>query len=416
MRDVARGIGRTEPIGEAVRYQISASLPLPRHPQPLIDMTEPREPAERDQRSPLPWIIAVLLGAILLVFGLTQWLDTGEDETPTTTAAGETTLAPTTAPPPTTAPTTAPPTTSPTDTATTPPTTVAPTTTGTSIDASGLPERAITQTGGDIVWMDPLTAETEVAHPGMFEAAWAESTALSPDQSRLYYHRMSEDFWFSCESAQGEVVILDMGTGAAETVDRGRPTLSPDGQRLAYLTAEECYPDPDEPEFFLTAYDTLVIADADGNELGRLPAGGEGEPLSHLVWEDDQTLLVTDRGGSHHRVPADVPEGTSVRDQEKLDLPGLVLYAVVDGTGLGAEHEPDRLPGRLLAVDLGSGDATPVEIDTLGPYAVGVSAEGDVLVGAQRSQGDHVLLVDVDPQTARVAGVVNSPPLSGLDW
>lgn len=307
-------------------------------------------------------------------------------------------------------------TTSETTSTTGPPTTSPPTNTTANAPSA---QRAIAQQVEDLVWLDPQTGATEVIHPTMFEAAWAVNMGLTPDRSAIYYHLLHEDHWFSCESAVGEAVRLEVASGATETLDRGRPTLSPDGHRLAMLTAEQCYPDPEVSGFFLTAYDSLVIADLDGEELLRFPQAAEGEeaaPVSNLVWLDNSTVLVSDAQGNHFRVSVDVGEPTPIRDHETVDLPAdLVLALVVDGRGLGAISDPATGPGQLLTVDLATGETAPLEVETGGFYAVGVSDEGEVLVSTF-SGGRYVLLVDVDLRNGSVGRELDTPQFQGIDW
>lgn len=380
-------------------------------------MTGPQDPSANEGRLPLPWVLAAVVVTLLVVLGITQWPGGEEDQTVPTEMATETTIPPTasTTIPPTTGPATSG-TSQPSTTET--PTTEPPTTERTTLP-SGLPERAIAQTGSDIVWVDPTTGETETVFPEMFEASWAGNMSLSPDHSRLYYRLSHEDYWFSCETAIGEVVILDLDSGTTQTIDRGLPALSPSGNRLAYLTAEECYPDPEQPQFFLTAYDTLVVADPDGNETVRFPLAGGDEspaPLANLVWLNDTTLLVSDREGNHYRVPVDVAEATPIREHETVELPeDVFVYAVVEGKGLGARFDPATGPGPLLVLDLGTGEETGLDLDTGGFHAVGVSQEGDIL-GHALQEGQPVLLVDIDLETATVPSVVAAPQFAGLDW
>src|SRR5690606_20679092 len=111
---------------------------------------------------------------------------------------------------------------------------------------SDLPERAIASTATDLVWIDPVSGATEPAVSEVFEASWGTDLALAPDQTSVYYHYGVEDYWFSCEAVGGWVVRHDLTDGSRTEIAPGRPALSPDGTRLAYIAAQDSYPDPEE--------------------------------------------------------------------------------------------------------------------------------------------------------------------------
>lgn len=381
-------------------------------------MTQPRDEYPRERRSPIYWVTGALVVAVVAFIAILQWLGADEEAPPATDTVNAPTLAPTTST--STVATTSPPTTAPATTATTQPPETISTTEPAATDPDGEVSTgpAIGQLGMDIVWVEPDTGETEVAHPAVFEASSADKMALGADGSSLYYQLIFEDYWFSCETAQGEVTVLDVDSGAVETIDQGRPALSPNGERLAYLAAEECFADPEQPEFFLMAYDTLVLADPNGTEQTRIPlsaADDAGPPLVDLVWADSETLLVTDLDRAHYRIPADEPV-SAIRDQDPLDLPDLHIYAVVEERALAAEFDSRTGPGPLLSLDLSGGETQPIDVDASGFYAVGVSDGGEILISTPDAGGDPSLLVDVDLNDASVGSIVPAQHLSAVDW
>ncbi|MPZ53485.1 MAG: hypothetical protein GEU79_12260 [Acidimicrobiia bacterium] len=361
-------------------------------------------------------MLATAVVAVAALIGLAQLIGTDPDTvTGTSTTPVETTVPASSTVPATTLPpsTTAPPTTE-TPTTTTPPTT-APTTT---VPVT-VPNRAIAQTGGNLVWVDTSTGETEIIHEAMFEAAAAVRMSMSPDGSRVYYQLSTEDNWFSCESVQGEVTIMDIASGETTTVTSGLPALSPDGQRLAYLGSEGdgCLPDPTNPAFFVPAYDVLVITDRDGNELVRVPVesdvGSPEEALQNLVWLDDSTVLVSDGSGTHYRVPTDVSTGIPLRDHETMDLPAMDLFVVIDDRGIGAEFDPVAGYGPLQIVDLVTGDVTPIVGDPHG--TVGMSSDGAIIISSHTPSAQ--LLLDVDLATGEPVRVLDVAEfINAIDW
>src|SRR5690606_35376436 len=116
------------------------------------------------------------------------------------------------------------------------------------------------------------------------------------------------------------------------------PARSPDGSALAYLTVEGCYPDPDVPQFFLSVYDSLVLADPAGNEISRIPLSADSvEPptaLIDLVWEDESTVLVWSQDRTYYRVPTDTTGPSDTL--ETVDLPAGGVFAGPGGMALAA--------------------------------------------------------------------------------
>ncbi|MFO7293611.1 MAG: hypothetical protein FWJ92_10115 [Actinomycetes bacterium] len=377
-------------------------------------MTPPEQQPEEERRPPWPLIV----GAVVVVLAVAAVIlaQTGGDEPATTTIPSDTTATtpPSTEPPATTsAPAT---TAASTATVTTTPPTTAPATTTETTEPSPteVPPEAIAVSGADVVRVDTATGATEILHELLFEAAAASDLALVGD-GRAYLHLLEEDYWFTCESAGGRVEVLDLDTGRATTIASGKPALSPNGATLAYLTADDCYPDPEQPEFFATVYDTLVVADTEGNEISRVPlsAGSvdAASALVDLVWEDDSTLLVWDDQHTFYRVPMDT--AGPIDTLERVDLPAVDVFAVHDGMALAAAVEADAGYGPIQVVSIADGSATPLGADAAGAYSVGMSSEGLAIVSAAEPP---TLWVGVDLATGEIAATFESPWLSAIDW
>ncbi|CAN5811691.1 hypothetical protein BH23ACT5_BH23ACT5_08400 [soil metagenome] len=353
----------------------------------------------------IPALIAV---AVVVVAQMLSGDSEIDSETTLTTVPGSSTSAPAT----TDVITTEPPDVTQAPTTTAVPTTSGAPTTTEAEDPSALATPALAAAGADLVWLDTATGAVEVAHGVLFEAAYPTRLALGVDGERAYYQLFYEDYWFSCETASGQVMVLDIASGSSTEIARGLPALSPDGSRLAYLTSDECQPDPDEPQFFVAVFDTLVISDVDGSELSRYPVAGEGsEALVNLVWADDDVVLVLDESGTTYEVTADVAPPQAVQSFPTRDLPTIYLLAVVDGLGIGATLEATG-SGPLSWVDLVTGEAAPIpNVPQSVGYAMGVSAEGELIVGV-----DGRVLVDLDPVTGESEHVHELESVAAIDW
>jgi hypothetical protein len=148
----------------------------------------------------------------------------------------------------------------------------------------------------------------EAEYPGRF--------ALDHAGSQLYFSLGFEDSWYSCESEQGQVVRLDLATGAEDVFTDGwSPAISPDGRWLAIVAAGDCYPDP-EVDGWVVAPGSQVeifdLADSSGTPvntitLERPPTSYADEFLVHyLHWDADSMDLLVDIGdGTMRRVHRD---------------------------------------------------------------------------------------------------------------
>ncbi|HKX74643.1 MAG TPA: hypothetical protein VJR05_04560 [Acidimicrobiia bacterium] len=298
-------------------------------------------------------------------------------------------------------------------------TTRPPTTSHGSVPDGSMPQRAIAQVDAHLAWIEVGTGETEVIFEYLFEAAWASPLALASNGSHVYYGLGVEDYWFSCQTVYGLVTALDLATGARTTIAPGRPAFSPGGDLFGYLTSDQCYPDPTQPEFFATYFDTLVITDLAGAEIARFSLGTEvgtegTESLINLVWLDQETIVVTDARWVHYLVP--VGAGGQISHMDTVELPALLFGAVVDGIALGAAFDPNTGQGPLQTVDLDRGEVRPIAAVTRGPYEMGISAADQLIVTATSEEGARVVLVDLDLTTGEAATTIEVEGAYAIDW
>ncbi len=184
-----------------------------------------------------------------------------------------------------------------------------------SLDTSSRPGRVVgvVLDDGDyqLVGIDVATGERTELFSTFLEAAWLSVPVLDADGSGVYMMRLVEDYWFSCESSVPELVYVEFSTGELTTIGRGAyPEVSPDGDRLAYVTASDCLPDPADPgNWVVTVLDTVVVRDlATGAETQYTDptladdftaAGGEAQAsdfdLAGVVWTGDGHLIAGDQ-------------------------------------------------------------------------------------------------------------------------
>jgi hypothetical protein len=384
-----------------------------------MDQHPPEFPPSEPRQGPAyPWLVIgiAIVAIIAVVWVALGWGADQNDAVTTTVAAADTTTLTTVAPPvpgstvsPSTSTTAAPSTTEP------PPVTSAPPTTD---GGAGVPREALAFLGGGDVARIAGDGQVTTLHEFMFEARYPGRLALGTDGSQAYYHLTFEDSWFSCETVSGQVMIMDVASGDESELAKGLPALSPDGSRLAYLTSYDCFPDPAEPQFFISVFDTLVIADAGGNELARYGLEGEvgtpgSEKLVNLVWADDDTVLVLDGAGVTYQVPVDVDSPDVITAYPTLDIPDLILIEVVRGVGIGYPWDETAGPGPLSTVDLVTGESGPIPNVSQGStYAVGVSVDGALAVAAGTE-----LLFDLDLLTGEASSIFDAPDqILAIDW
>lgn len=330
--------------------------------------------------------------------------------------------APATSPPASTAPETTSPTTAPVTTAP-PETTQPPTDTGPS---SG-PATAIAMDGFDLVERDVVTGAVvrTLVEGFTSEATYPSDFTLDQGRTRLFFDEFSEDSWFTCELSPGSVHVVDLATGVRTGIGPGTsPSLSRDGAHLAYLAASRCIPDPDEPQFVITPYDTVVLVDLVGGErvehrLATPPERWDApEALSWVGFDDDGSLLVATNTGDLHRIaaadlaaPVEPTAGSVIVDLVDA-RPVEAAAGRLIATVIGAEGSED-----VYAIDLAS-TAADLLVTSEYPILVGVSDDGTPVVGYDTRDTPPPGLV-----AAEVAALVPIEPggglsvvLGGIDW
>lgn len=260
------------------------------------------------------------------------------------------------------------------------------------------PSTVITMDGLDLVERDVATGEVVATLVEGFarEATYPADFTLVDGRARMVFDEFVEDSWFACEASPGSVHEVDLTTGARNDLGPGSaPAVSPDDGLLAHLAASQCLPDPDEPQFVVTPYDTVVVVDrATGTRVEhRLPDPPTDwdapEALAWVGFESDGALLVSTNAGTLHRIPAVdllgagvdptavVVDGIDLEGAHPVDVAGSSLVVTV----VGAEGSHD-----VSVVDLVGGSAV-LAVASEYPVQVGVSDDGVVLVGHDPRDG-----------------------------
>jgi hypothetical protein len=289
----------------------------------------------------------------------------------TTTVPATTTLAPTTT----------------TAAAATSTTTAAPATSTTVAGPAPTPP-AVAYASGEaaLVELDAATGEVTRTLAELFngDGVFRGSLRLAPDGATLWFTEGYEDGWYACETSIGSFGRVDVATGALEIVGVGSGVEpSPDGALVAYLTSDQCLPDPENPDLWvLTPYDRVVVRDVAAGteqEIVTEPAPTEPDAPSRIEWAGfapDGGLLVRTADGDVRRVD---PAGPPVLQDHPVVLsdvrgsPAGTTAGALITVDLGDEGSAD-----LYAVDLDSGGATLLA-SSEGFVTAGVAANGAIV-------------------------------------
>ncbi len=170
----------------------------------------------------------------------------------------------------------------------------------------------LTNSTGELVEIDLATGDVVRTIATLdLEARMLGDLQLSHDGTAVFLSEIVEDSWFSCESSGGTILRIDLLNGQIEVIGKGSsPQVSPDGTKLAYLSASKCIPDPNAADFVLTVYDSVTVRDLandeertwtdaslrasiDNAELNPGESGDFGEAqLRALSWLDSDVLAI----------------------------------------------------------------------------------------------------------------------------
>jgi hypothetical protein len=276
-----------------------------------------------------------------------------------------------------------------------PPPTVATPTTAPSRPAPPAPTPAPTTAfaivDSDLLELDATTGATRRTIVELFEGdgVFRGNLVLTRDRGSAYYSEGYEDSWFDCGSSVGSVGRVDLTTGATETIAAGwSPSLSPSGDRLAYLTSSLCLPDPEQPDIWvLTPADRVVVLDLATSariEITTATSPSAYDDPAALDWvrfHPNGDLLVATANGNVHRVASDAP---TTAQNGPVVARGVLMFPV-------AAYERT-----LVVLQIGDEGATTVAEIELGSGATSTLWESELFVVAAGDPAGHVLVIDSD--------------------
>ncbi len=263
-----------------------------------------------------------------------------------------------------------------------------------------------------VLAVDIETGEETELYSTLAEATYYSRPVLEADGSGAYLSESGEDYWFSCTSSLPRLTRLDFETGALETIGRGAYAQpSPDGNRLAYLTASDCLPDPADPaNWVVTPLDTVVVRDigtgvevryTDPTVLERFSDAGAEAPLfdvelSGVAWTSGGHLIAGDL-----RLMVDSTIEVVNRTTNVLGHYGRVVGYDPNHGLILTEREVDERTSELMALD-------EVQLDEVGVQGT-ATPSAEFLFGLFALDIGSQALVDIDN------GILNAPDLAEIE-
>lgn len=267
---------------------------------------------------------------------------------------------------------------------------------------------------------DTLVSATRAGAPGN-ATSW--SPALSADGTTVAFTTRSTNLAPGTEGSGTDVVVKVLATGAVELVSgvharagAHSPTISADGNRIAFVTERRLTPDDtdDHDDVVVrtrsTQAVTLASPGADAAYASAPAISADGKKVAHLVAEGGRPELIVSGV-----FVTDLATGAVVRastgDHGTTTSPGIVPAISADGrfvlfTGLSSATGPDGRAVEAYVRDLASG--TTRWVSTAAPPSA-FAASGVEISGS----GRHVLfsVLGVNTLTAWTSDLGEPEPL-----
>jgi hypothetical protein len=252
---------------------------------------------------------------------------------------------------------------------------------GADVSPLAVDDHAMMIDGEALVIVDVTTGERLKEFDPDFsgDGMWVGRMSLTPDAQALYYDVGWEDSWYWCDTSQGQVERFSLEFGTISTVGLGfSPAVSSDGQWLAVLIAEQCLPDPEEPDLWvITPTDTVVLyslASGWPEEKRRwrvesVPASFDDPTMITWVdWRaDSRALVVMNNAGNLYQIPLDHQGPLDAGPPVVEAINGFTQALIGNTLYVTRDETPEEWGGfDILAVDLTTGREGEVITQTVG--------------------------------------------------
>ncbi|MFZ0967250.1 MAG: protein kinase [Candidatus Acidiferrales bacterium] len=257
----------------------------------------------------------------------------------------------------------------------------------------------------------PTGSDTRVLAPDPLSI---RECAFSADGNYIFFRK-------AVDASQQSFILFRMPVlgGSPQLLVRdvdGGPTFSPDGQRMAYMRAN----DPDVGKY------RVLTANLDGSDEKVLQVAAlsliSGQPLS---WSPDGKgiALISNPAG---KMPGqlsvlDIGSGKETQLTAFSDKTISDVAWAPGGRGLLVDYA-DRASGstnlQIGYVSYPEGRLQPLTNDTHGYQAVSISADGRSMVSIQRQQSDSVFVqpVRVNATAVQIQGLPNQAAVNSVGW
>ncbi len=255
----------------------------------------------------------------------------------------------------------------------------------------------------------PTGSNTQVLPP---DGALYQNPGFSPDGNYIYYSRASDaagnvNNLYRIPVLGGEAVLL------VRDVDVG-PTFSPEGQRMAYLRAN----DPVVGKYL------ILSANMDGSDERVIYTAPTPFP-SWLAWSPDGKMIAYIQAAGQEAQGAvrtlDIATGQDHALATLAERFATSLAWMPDGRGLMVVYS-DRSSGfnrqQIAFVSFPDGQFHPLTNDTSGYHSVSISADGKSIAAMQRQVTNSIALLPAagHGDAREVAGLPGDAQVRDILW
>ena len=271
---------------------------------------------------------------------------------------------------------------------------------------------SVVEDGGRMsLWLRniPTGSNTQVLPP---ENALYQNPAFSPDGNYIYFSKASD----AAGNANNLYRIPVLGGEAVQLVrdvDVG-PTFSPEGQRMAYLRAN----DPVVGKYL------ILSANMDGSDEKIIYTAPTPYPIA-LAWSPDGKLIAYIQGAGQDAQGGvrtlDIATGQDRALATLADKFANALAWMPDNRGLMVVYT-ERSAGfnrfQIAFVSFPDGQFHPLTNDTNGYHSVSISADGKSIAAMQRQDTNFIALLPPTGRgnAAQLAGLPTNEQIRDILW